>query len=940
MLLLKKRRIPFGQMFAKLSNDLTKLYSFSNFDSVSGVHIIQLIYDMCTARPQPYIQQLFHALARYLEEHTSHLLLQIIHSDNPLQAYATHWEQYSLASIYIDSLCIYLNKRLQKLASETGPTQNYATRLTAHPSVIYDGLPGSLSNDLWTSGSASPNTSQPPYYDLEDILSLSRRIWRYRVLNAIRDQYDNLLVNQAFGIIASGRQGVHNAATTIVTSAASATHPSLVRRFVDSVCVIDPTPSSHLSWYFIEFKSPYISRLRHYCQKRARDLFDSLDIVSFMEQISALLVTETANGERYCHPSSLQEVVTCCERALISPYVTRLQTELDMAIFTGNLYSCALAYSLLARIADGIQPALETYEQFVVEGGRQIKRAVASTEFKDLREVVEKLMHFHTKQLQACQDVFRNDPAFTAALDKAFRTVVNEQRSLWALTATPGTEVASPSSLPTPATSGPSSIGGSQTTPPPATGGGGTRPDLEGKLAKALYAPELFAKYCDLVLLRRPTRASLSETDREGRLHQMLHLFKYIDDKDVFQKFYTRALARRLMFNQCASPDTEATIVAQLQSVCGVEYTNKLNQMFNDVAMSETLSQEFARSGPGAPVTRMKSMVLTARSWPLNGGGNGNSNPNYNGGSRSGSGSQLSSTAAAGRDFKFPGELLDSFNRFVEFYHSKHSGRKLTWLWQFAKADVKLNYLDKKYEVHMTLHQLALLLQFERIDRLSIPELAALTELSPLETLYHTQPLVDMGLLTVDASSSSTPSVSAVSDDTTVPPTNERSALTKGRGDSLVRQAPQTQPGCTLHSVLLLNQRFSHRRFKLRVPAANAMASSATGASAGAGSDDSNPSASYSPKGDGLLGDAEESSEATRRVVEEDRRLYLQALIVRIMKTRRQLSHNQLVAEVIQMGQQRFRPDVPLVKKCVEQLINKEYIERDENNRDMYVYVT
>ncbi|RKP38385.1 Cullin family-domain-containing protein [Dimargaris cristalligena] len=755
MLLLKKRRIPFGQMFAKLSNDLTKLYSFSNFDSVSGVHIIQLIYDMCTARPQPYIQQLFHALARYLEEHTSHLLLQIIHSDNPLQAYATHWEQYSLASIYIDSLCIYLNKRLQKLASETGPTQNYATRLTAHPS---------------------------------DILSLSRRIWRYRVLNAIRDQYDNLLVNQAFGIIASGRQGVHNAATTIVTSAASATHPSLVRRFVDSVCVIDPTPSSHLSWYFIEFKSPYISRLRHYCQKRARDLFDSLDIVSFMEQISALLVTETANGERYCHPSSLQEVVTCCERALISPYVTRLQTELDMAIFTGNLYSCALAYSLLARIADGIQPALETYEQFVVEGGRQIKRAVASTEFKDLREVVEKLMHFHTKQLQACQDVFRNDPAFTAALDKAFRTVVNEQRT------------------------------------------------------KALYAPELFAKYCDLVLLRRPTRASLSETDREGRLHQMLHLFKYIDDKDVFQKFYTRALARRLMFNQCASPDTEATIVAQLQSVCGVEYTNKLNQMFNDVAMSETLSQEFARSGPGAPVTRMKSMVLTAR--------------------------QLSSTAAAGRDFKFPGELLDSFNRFVEFYHSKHSGRKLTWLWQFAKADVKLNYLDKKYEVHMTLHQLALLLQFERIDRLSIPELAALTELSPLETLYHTQPLVDMGLLTVDASSSSTPSVSAVSDDTTVPPTNERSALTKGRGDSL------------------------------------------------------------------------ESSEATRRVVEEDRRLYLQALIVRIMKTRRQLSHNQLVAEVIQMGQQRFRPDVPLVKKCVEQLINKEYIERDENNRDMYVYVT
>lgn len=72
--------------------------------------------------------------------------------------------------------------------------------------------------------------------------------------------------------------------------------------------------------------------------------------------------------------------------------------------------------------------------------------------------------------------------------------------------------------------------------------------------------------------------------------------------------------------------------------------------------------------------------------------------------------------------------------------------------------------------------------------------------------------------------------------------------------------------------------------------------------------------------------------------VEDDRRHFIEATIVRVMKARKTMEHNDLVSEVMKISSTISRPTAIMIKQKIEGLIEKEYMKRDEDDRRRYIY--
>ena len=51
----------------------------------------------------------------------------------------------------------------------------------------------------------------------------------------------------------------------------------------------------------------------------------------------------------------------------------------------------------------------------------------------------------------------------------------------------------------------------------------------------------------------------------EEALTRLMVVFRYVVDKDVFQKFYSKLLSKRLVLQTSASDDAEASMISKLK---------------------------------------------------------------------------------------------------------------------------------------------------------------------------------------------------------------------------------------------------------------------------------------------------------------------------------------------------------------------------------------
>ncbi|KAF9460280.1 Cullin family-domain-containing protein [Collybia nuda] len=82
-----------------------------------------------------------------------------------------------------------------------------------------------------------------------------------------------------------------------------------------------------------------------------------------------------------------------------------------------------------------------------------------------------------------------------------------------------------------------------------------------------------------------------------------------------------------------------------------------------------------------------------------------------------------------------------------------------------------------------------------------------------------------------------------------------------------------------------------------------------------------------------------EESRRTNISIEGDRKHYLDAAIVRIMKSRKEMTYEQLKAATIDAVKSHFVPQVDAIKKRIDSLVETDYLERSKEDKTKFLYV-
>merc|ERR1719277_1752569 len=102
---------------------------------------------------------------------------------------------------------------------------------------------------------------------------------------------------------------------------------------------------------------------------------------------------------------------------------------------------------------------------------------------------------------------------------------------------------------------------------------------------------ELIAKFVDSKL--RAGNKESSEEELEKILDKIMVIFRFIHGKDVFEAFYKKDLAKRLLVGKSASVDCEKSMLSKLKAECGAGFTSKLEGMFKDMELSRDINVAF-----------------------------------------------------------------------------------------------------------------------------------------------------------------------------------------------------------------------------------------------------------------------------------------------------------------------------------------------------------
>uniref|UniRef100_A0A4W5RX99 Cullin-4B n=1 Tax=Hucho hucho TaxID=62062 RepID=A0A4W5RX99_9TELE len=534
---------------------------------------------------------------------------------------------------------------------------------------------------------------------------------------------------------------------------------------------------SDLQIYQDSFEQRFLEETNRLYAAEGQRLMQEREVPDYLHHVNKRLEEEADRVITYLDQSTQKPLIATVEKQLLGEHLTStLQKGLNHLLDENRIQDLCLLYQLFSRVRGGVLVLLQHWIEYIKAFGSTI---VINPE-KD-KTMVQELLDFKDKVDHIIDICFIKNEKFVNAMKEAFETFINK------------------------------------------------RPNKPA---------ELIAKHVDSKL--RAGNKEATDEELEKMLDKIMIIFRFIYGKDVFEAFYKKDLAKRLLVGKSASVDAEKSMLSKLKHECGAAFTSKLEGMFKDMELSKDIMVQFKQCQNIPGNIELTVNILTMGYWPT----------------------------YIPMEVHLPAEMVRLQEIFKTFYLGKHSGRKLQWQSTLGHCVLKAEFKEGKKELQVSLFQTLVLLMFNEGEEFTLEEVKLATGIEDGELRRTLQSL----------------------------------ACGKARVIHKVPKSKDVEDG----DKFSCNDDFKHKLFRIKI---NQIQMKET---------------------------VEEQASTTERVY-QDRQYQIDAAIVRIMKMRKTLSHNLLVSEVY--NQLKFPVKPADLKKRIESLIDRDYMERDKENPNQYNYV-
>lgn len=365
------------------------------------------------------------------------------------------------------------------------------------------------------------------------------------------------------------------------------------------------------SVYQKEFEDPFIDMSREFYQLESQNLLSENNASVYIKQADARIIEEIERVFHCFDKSTREPLLELLKQELIfkhmKPIVEMEGSGLVTMLKDGKTEDIACMYKLFKHAPDGLETMCATMSLYMRELGKAL--VCDAKEGKSPVDFIQDLLDLKIQFDRFLNESFNSDRLFRKTINSNFEYFFNLNS----------------------------------------------------------HCPEYLSLFIHDKIKKRAKGWTEKEVD--SVLEKALILLMFLQDKDVFERYYRMHLARRLLSSKYMSNSCEKKMIYRLEIECDFHFICKLEGMLEDMNITNATMEEFRQevqttSHAGIDLT---VRLLTTVYWPTH-----SANPKCN----------------------IPPVPWQAFDAFRQFYLTKHCDRKLTLQNHMGWADLNATFYE------------------------------------------------------------------------------------------------------------------------------------------------------------------------------------------------------------------------------------------------------